>query len=102
MVSCQKNKLYMIVFYYTFSQSYSGFIKMIKTLRDVKDEFSKSGISVAQWARENNFSPDLVYQILHRKRLPLRGESHKIAVKLGLKDGIIEPDFTFEKIKEEK
>ncbi|MDN5413341.1 MAG: DNA-binding protein, partial [Lactococcus raffinolactis] len=64
--------------------------------------FSKSGISVAQWARENNFSPDLVYQILHRKRLPLRGESHKIAVKLGLKDGIIEPDFTFEKIKEEK
>ncbi len=92
----------MIVFYYTFIQSYSGFIKMIKTLRDVKDEFSKSGISVAQWARENNFSPDLVYQILHRKRLPLRGESHKIAVKLGLKDGIIEPDFTFEKIKEEK
>ncbi|MDN5433445.1 MAG: DNA-binding protein, partial [Acinetobacter sp.] len=89
-------------FYYTFIQSYSGFIKMIKTLRDVKDEFSKSGISVAQWARENNFSPDLVYQILHRKRLPLRGESHKIAVKLGLKDGIIEPDFTFEKIKEEK
>ena len=87
----------MIVFYYTFIQSYSGFIKMIKTLRDVKDEFSKSGISVAQWARENNFSPDLVYQILHRKRLPLRGESHKIAVKLGLKDGIIEPDFTFEK-----
>ena len=75
---------------------------MIKTLRDVKDEISKSGISVAQWARENNFSPDLVYQILHRKRLPLRGESHKIAVKLGLKDGIIEPDFTFEKIKEEK
>ena len=92
----------MIVFYYTLIQSYSGFIKMIKTLRDVKDEFSKSGISVAQWARENNFSPDLVYQILHRKRLPLRGESHKIAVKLGLKDGIIEPDFTFEKIKEEK
>ena len=92
----------MIVFYYTFIQSYSGFIKMIKTLRDVKDEISKSGISVAQWARENNFSPDLVYQILHRKRLPLRGESHKIAVKLGLKDGIIEPDFTFEKIKEEK
>ena len=92
----------MIVFYYTFIQSYSGFIKMIKTLRDVKDEFSKSGISVAQWARENNFSPDLVYQILHRKRLPLRGESHKIAVKLGLKNGIIEPDFTFEKIKEEK
>ena len=92
----------MIVFYYTFIQSYSGFIKMIKTLRDVKDEFSKSGISVAQWARENNFSPDLVYQILHRKRLPLRGESHKIAVKLGLKDGIIEPDLTFEKLKEEK
>ena len=79
----------MIVFYYTFSQSYSGFIKMIKTLRDVKDEFYKSGTSIAQWARENNFSPDLVYQILNKKRLPLRGESHKIAVKLGLKEVVL-------------
>lgn len=31
---------------------------------------------------------------------PTCGKSHQIAVKLGLKDRIIEPDFTFEKIKE--
>lgn len=43
-------------------------------------------MSVAQWARDNDFSPDLVYRILKNNRIPKRGESHKIAVKLGIKE----------------
>ncbi|EPQ3556569.1 DNA-binding protein, partial [Acinetobacter baumannii] len=39
-------------------------------------------------------------QVLNSNKIPVRGKSHQIAVKLGLKDGIIEPDFTFEKMKE--
>ncbi|MFI7957444.1 DNA-binding protein, partial [Acinetobacter baumannii] len=52
------------------------------------------------WARQNGFTPELVHQVLNSNKIPVRGKSHQIAVKLGLKDGIIEPDFTFEKMKE--
>ena len=59
---------------------------MIKSIRQVREEFSASGISIASWARDNHFSPDLVYRILKNNRIPQRGESHKIAVKLGIKE----------------
>jgi len=59
---------------------------MIKSIKQVRDDFSNSGISIAEWSRKNNFSPDLVYRILKNNKVPLRGESHKIAVKLGIKE----------------
>ena len=59
---------------------------MIKSIQQVREYFSSNGMSVAQWARDNNFSPDLVYRILKNNRIPKRGESHKIAVKLGIKE----------------
>lgn len=46
-----------------------------------------TGISIAEWARENRFSAGLVYQVLEGKRRCLRGQSHRIAVALGLKVG---------------
>ncbi|RZH32141.1 DNA-binding protein [Acinetobacter pittii] len=58
---------------------------MIRSIKQVKDDFSETGKSIAEWARENNFSPDLVYRILKTNRIPMRGESHKIAVQLGIK-----------------
>ena len=57
-----------------------------KSITQVRDDFIKSGISIAEWARDNNFSPDLVYRILKNNKVPRRGESHKIAVKLGIKE----------------
>lgn len=59
---------------------------MIKSIRQVREEFSASGISIAEWCRNNNVSPDLVYRILKNNRIPIRGESHKIAIKLGIKE----------------
>ena len=59
---------------------------MIKTIRQVRQEFSASGISIISWARDNQFSPDLVYRILNNNKIPQRGESHKIAIKLGIKE----------------
>ena len=53
----------------------------------VKEVFLEHGLSISEWARENGFSQTLVYQILSGKRKPTRGESHRIAVKLGLKSG---------------
>lgn len=72
----------------------------MRTPDEVKENLQIRGLSIAEWARENGFSPKQVYQALNAKHKPTRGKSHQIAVKLGLKDGIIEPDFTFKKIKE--
>lgn len=49
--------------------------------------FEESGIPVAEWARARGFSTGLVYQVLDGKRKCLRGQSHQIAVALGLKAG---------------
>jgi gp16 family phage-associated protein len=49
--------------------------------------FEASGWSVAEWARLQGFSTGLVYQVLEGRRKCMRGQSHKIAVALGLKPG---------------
>ena len=59
---------------------------MIKSITQVREEFSGAGKSIAEWARENDFSPDLVYRILKNNKIPKRGESHRIAVKLAIKE----------------
>lgn len=60
-----------------------------KTPQMVKAAFAESGISISEWARANGFSQTLVYQILDGGRPCLRGQSHQIAVALGLKKGSI-------------
>lgn len=55
---------------------------------NVKLIFDESGVSVAEWARVNGFSTTLVYQVLDGKRKCLRGQSHQIALALGIKKGI--------------
>jgi len=56
---------------------------------EIREEFRKRGLSISDWARINGFSTSLVYQVLSGRRKALRGESHKIAVLLGLKEGVI-------------
>ncbi|HMV05133.1 MAG TPA: DNA-binding protein [Accumulibacter sp.] len=48
------------------------------------------GKSVTEFAKEHGFSKLLVYHVLKGRALGHRGQSHKIAVKLGIKAGIIE------------
>jgi len=67
---------------------------MVKTRSQVRAEFSRKGWSYSGWATQHGFSPNLVIAIINDddnapKRKCLRGESHNIAVKLGLKDGEI-------------
>lgn len=50
--------------------------------------FRENGVSVADWATRNGFSPALVYAVMKGKRKCLRGESHHIAVALGMKHGV--------------
>ncbi len=65
---------------------------MIRTSQQIKEEFESRGISIADWARKNNFAPTLVYYVLKSKHIPKRGASHKVAVLLGLKKGSTEPE----------
>lgn len=60
-------------------------------LRQAREAFSASGISVASWARQNRFSAPLVYAVLQGRNQATRGESHRIAVALGIKPAPREP-----------
>lgn len=63
--------------------------KNMHSVKSVRTIFEDSGISVAEWARAKGFSTSLVYQILEGRRKCLRGQSHQIAVALGIKQGSI-------------
>ena len=54
-------------------------------LVELRQYFVEDGVSVAEWARQRNFSLPLVYSVLKGKSRASRGESHRIAVALGLK-----------------
>jgi len=53
----------------------------------VRQSFDELGVSIADWARERGFSVPLTRMVLAGKRKCLRGQSHQIAVALGLKTG---------------
>lgn len=55
----------------------------------IRTAFAEAGLSISEWARINGFSGSLVYQVLDGKRSCVRGQSHQIAVALGLKDGVV-------------
>lgn len=54
-------------------------------LQATRQEFFDAGISVADWARLHGFSLPLVYAVLKGRNQASPGESHRIAVALGLK-----------------
>jgi len=63
----------------------------VKSRDEVRSEFRRAGRSVVGWARENGFNPSLVYATLNGSLRCRRGESHHVAVLLGLKVGHVEP-----------
>lgn len=60
----------------------------MRSCEDVKAEFDRHGVSIADWARRNGYPPPLVYRVLSGAK-PKRGKSHEIAVLLGIKAGDI-------------
>ena len=57
-----------------------------KNPSDIRDDFNRKGQAIADWARSRGFTPNLVYLVLSGKRRALRGQSHDIAVALGIKN----------------
>lgn len=56
-----------------------------KTPEQVKKHFRDAGLTVTQWALDNNFPPNAVYQVLNGFSKGRYGQAHDIAVALGLK-----------------
>lgn len=56
-----------------------------ESLEATKRQLYDEGVSVMDWARTNGFDVHLVYGVLSGRSRASRGESHRIAVALGLK-----------------
>jgi gp16 family phage-associated protein len=53
---------------------------------EIREDFIRRGQAISDWARDRGFTPNLVYLVLGGKRRALRGQSHNIAVALGIKN----------------
>lgn len=62
---------------------------MTRTPDEIRAEFKRNGISIASWAIANGFNGNLVLEVLAGRKKAIRGQSHQIAVKLGLKEGVV-------------
>lgn len=61
----------------------------LRTHEEARAWLGYQGISIAQWAREKKFSESLVREILAGRKRCLRGQSHNIAIALGMKRGVV-------------
>lgn len=64
--------------------------KKLKTIDEVKRDFERRGISAANWARAHDIRPGVIYEIFSNRSACKRGEAHRAAVLLGIKDGVVE------------
>jgi len=62
----------------------------IRTAAQAKAWLEQQGKSVQEFARENSVDPNTTYQVLSGHKKGRRGESHKVAVLLGMKVGIVD------------
>lgn len=59
---------------------------------DARDRLSKLGLTAKEWAEQNDFTPSTVYAVLNGQKKCLRGEAHRAAVLLGIKEGVVTGD----------
>ncbi|MCO7536502.1 DNA-binding protein [Pseudomonas asiatica] len=58
--------------------------------QEARARIARQGISAKEWAEQHGLSPSTVYAVLNGQKKCLRGESHRAAVLLGIKNGEIE------------
>lgn len=64
-----------------------------RTPKQAKEWLAKQGKTVQEFAREHSLDPYTCYQVLSGVKKGVRGESHRAAVLLGIKEGLVEvPD----------
>ncbi len=66
--------------------------KRLKTADEVRADLDRRGLGVTAWARQNGVQARTVFDLLDGKCKGRRGEAHRVAVLLGMKDGVIESE----------
>lgn len=61
----------------------------LKTADEVRDEFDRTGRTLADFAREHRLDYNTAHQVLTGAKKGRRGEAHRAAVLLGLKEGVV-------------
>lgn len=66
----------------------------LKSRKQVREDFASRGWTYSGWARRHGYSSNMVIAIVNdddtKPRYKLsRGESHDIAVRLGIKEGVL-------------
>ncbi|WP_413703443.1 DNA-binding protein [Pseudomonas sp. Pseusp16] len=60
-----------------------------QALRLARQRLIEQGLSTADFAKRHDLNPSTVYAVLNGQKKCLRGEAHRAAVLLGIKDGVI-------------
>ncbi|UVM06401.1 DNA-binding protein [Pseudomonas laurylsulfatiphila] len=60
-----------------------------QALQLARQRLIDQGLSTADFAKRHNLNPSTVYAVLNGQKKCLRGEAHRAAVLLGIKDGVI-------------
>ncbi|EJM83602.1 DNA-binding protein [Pseudomonas sp. GM67] len=60
------------------------------TPEQARADLDRRGISIAEFSRKNGLNKNLVSDLLNGRIKGRRGEAHRAAVLLGIKDGVIE------------
>ena len=64
----------------------------LRTPQEVQAEWLHNGMTQADWARARGFNRATVNQVMSGKNAATQGVGHKIAVLLGIKDGVIDTE----------
>ena len=59
----------------------------LRTREQARADIERRGISLAEWAREHGVNPKRVYDVISGRNIGKFGESDRIAVLLGLREG---------------
>lgn len=60
------------------------------TPEQARAALDRKGMSIAEFSRAHSLNKNLVSDLLNGRRKGRRGEAHRAAVLLGIKDGVIE------------
>ena len=55
-----------------------------KTAEQVKREFNANGVTISRWAKDNDLSAGVVYEVLRGGRKGIRGQTHQAMKLLGI------------------
>jgi len=60
------------------------------TPEQARTDLDRRGVSIAEFSRKHGLNKNLVSDLLNGRIKGRRGEAHRAAVLLGIKDGVIE------------